>query len=168
MTKEAPTSPGGAENGRREFTACAFIHREIDGIRQVLIARRADTKTFRPGEFELPGGHVEFGETTKAGLGREIREEFGMEIHVGSVFHDFTYTDPEQRIQTVENIYFATLVDPNQEIRLNLTDHSEYRWISEHDLEEWIRGDEKLQQDNEVQAMHKAFRLLRGEPLNVG
>jgi 8-oxo-dGTP pyrophosphatase MutT (NUDIX family) len=60
------------------MTSCAFIHHHIDGIEKVFLPKRAETKRFLPGVYELPGGHIEFGEDMLAGLKREIMEEFGM------------------------------------------------------------------------------------------
>ncbi len=69
------------------ITACAFIHK--DG--RLLVAKRAETKQFLPGKYELLGGHIEFGETLQDGLRREIREEIHIAIIVGEPFHVFTY-----------------------------------------------------------------------------
>lgn len=64
-------------NYRQAITACAFTVRNG----RLLIARRAATKSFLPGVYELPGGHVEFGETMEEGLTRELQEE----LHIGIV-----------------------------------------------------------------------------------
>lgn len=50
---------------------------------QVLLVRRA--KPPRVGEWSLPGGHLEPGETTRAGVAREIGEETGVEVLVGDL-----------------------------------------------------------------------------------
>ncbi|HEY2446746.1 MAG TPA: NUDIX hydrolase [Rhizomicrobium sp.] len=44
----------------------------------VLLVRRSNAP--RAGEWSLPGGKVEYGETLRAALVREIREETGLEI----------------------------------------------------------------------------------------
>ncbi len=72
---------------KQTITACAFLHN--DG--KVLIGKRADTKSFLPGKWELPGGHIEFGETIEKGLVRELKEEFNIDIALDKPYHEFTY-----------------------------------------------------------------------------
>lgn len=136
--------------GIQKITACAFLHQ--DG--KVFIAKRADTKKFLPGKYELPGGHIEFGETLEDGLKREFQEEFGVEITVGEPFFAFTYTNTEKQSHSVEIIYFATLKDDMQEIKLNPADHSEYKWLGESEMN--ILPPE----DHETEAIRKGFKLL--------
>jgi mutator protein MutT len=54
----------------------------LDGAR-VLLVRRAHAPL--KGEWSLPGGAVELGETLAEALVREVREETGLEIRVGPV-----------------------------------------------------------------------------------
>lgn len=62
------------------ITACAFIHQQFAGSEKLFWPRRAETKKFLPGKFELPGGHIEFSEDIITGLKRELLEEFQFEV----------------------------------------------------------------------------------------
>ncbi len=55
---------------------CALLVRDD---RMFLVHRRPDRQWF-PNVWDLPGGHVESGETRAAALVRELREEIGVEI----------------------------------------------------------------------------------------
>lgn len=153
--------------GQQVITACAFIHHNFDGVEKVFLPKRAATKKFLPGVYELPGGHIDFGENMVAGLKREIMEEFGVDIHVGDPFHAFTYTNEVKGSHSVEVIYFATFASALDDITLNPEDHSEYLWFAEHELDK-VAGNGKLEDDPEIQAMEKGFELLRGARLDVG
>ena len=69
MTKISHDSETPALN-QQVITACAFIRQNINGVDKVFLAKRADTKKFLPGVYELPGGHVDFGEDPVRALKR--------------------------------------------------------------------------------------------------
>lgn len=54
---------------------------------KVLIVKRAHAP--RKGEWSLPGGRVELGETLVDATRREIREETGLEVEVGALIELF-------------------------------------------------------------------------------
>ena len=71
----------------------------------VLVKRR-----FEPlaGQWSLPGGRLELGETLEAGLAREMLEETGFEVDVGPVVDVFDriLLDPERKVR-----YHYVLID---------------------------------------------------------
>jgi 8-oxo-dGTP diphosphatase len=105
--------------GQQVFTACAFIWHEFDGVKKVFLPKRADAKKFLPGVYELPGGHIDYGEDMREGLAREIMEELGMHVEIGDVLDVFTYMNEVKRSQSIEVIYFAQFTDPLENIHLN-------------------------------------------------
>ena len=150
--------------GQQVITACALIHQKIDGIEKVFLAKRADTKKFLPGVFELPGGHIDYGEDMEEGLAREIQEEFNMQVAVGDPFACFTYVNDIKQSHSVEVIYFAKFIDPIENIVLHDDDHSEYVWISEEELPR-IYTEQKGEDNIEYVQLKRGFALLRGEQL---
>jgi 8-oxo-dGTP diphosphatase len=153
-------------HGQQVITAVALIHTLIDGKPHVLAAKRADTKKFLPGKFELPGGHIDFGENLETGLAREIQEEFNASIRIGAPFGAFTYTNHVKGSHSVEIVYFATLIHGPDSIQLNPEDHSEVTWISLDTLGilEEVNGAD----DQEFPYVKLGLELLSGAPLNFG
>ena len=43
----------------------------------ILLAKRSANRTFYPNVWDLPGGHIEVGESPKTALVREFEEELG-------------------------------------------------------------------------------------------
>ena len=161
MTKTSHDSETPAQ-GQQVISACAFIHRKVDGFEKVFLPKRAATKKFLPGVFELPGGHIDYGEDIVAGLKREIAEEFGMAIEVGDPFFAFTYLNEVKGSHSIEVNYFASFVDDPKNVKLDPEDHSEYGWFAEDELINAATKDKGLD-DIEFVAMKKGFALLRGE-----
>lgn len=150
-------------HGQQVITACAFIHRNFDGVEKVFLPKRAKTKKFMPDIYELPGGHIDFGENIVDGLKREIMEEFGMRLHVGDPFAVFDYTNHIKGSHSLEVIYFAAFEDPMEQIALDPADHSTFGWFAEDELHK-IVSPGKTEEDGEYKAIQRAFQLLRGEP----
>jgi 8-oxo-dGTP diphosphatase len=146
--------------GQQVITATALIHRRGDVGAEAFLPRRATTKRFLPGFFELPGGHIDFGEDIVVGLEREVMEEFGVRIQVGDPFHAFTYMNEIKGSHSIEVVYFATFDDPVDPIALNPYDHSEARWVTLDDLD-----DVDPMTPEERAGVRKALQILNGAPL---
>ena len=70
--------------------AAKAIVRGKDG-RMLLIKRARDAGT-DPGRWDLPGGKMDYGETLRDALVREVREETGLTVKVGPAVHVCHFT----------------------------------------------------------------------------
>jgi 8-oxo-dGTP diphosphatase len=150
-------------DGQQIISAVAAIHHEFNGDLKICMPKRADSKKFFPGVYELPGGHIDFGEDIEAGLKREIVEELGVRINLGDCYSAFTYMNEVKGSHSIEVAYFATLIDPPEEIKLQSKDHSGFRWVSEKELE-ILEPTTPV----ELEAALKAFSLLKGNRPKFG
>jgi ADP-ribose pyrophosphatase YjhB (NUDIX family) len=77
----------------------------MQGGRVVLVKRRYEPLA---GQWSLPGGRLELGETLEAGLAREMLEETGLVVQVGPVVDVFDriLLDPERKVR-----YHYVLID---------------------------------------------------------
>lgn len=117
----------------QKITASAFIYNQG----KTLIIKRSETETFAPGHWELPGGHMEFGETIEEGLLRECIEEVGFSVNIKNTFHSFTFITDNDMTHYIENINFCTPKSSHPAVTLNPEEHSDYKWIkSKEELDE--------------------------------
>lgn len=54
---------------------------------RVLLVHRSPNRHAYPDVWDLPGGHIEAGETELAALAREMHEELGVQITTGPAIH---------------------------------------------------------------------------------
>lgn len=165
MTKVSHDSETPA-HGQQVITACAFIHRSLDGQEEVFLPKRADSKKFLPGKYELPGGHIDFGEDIQAGLAREIKEELGVDVSLGDPFAVFTYTNEIKGSHSIEVVYFAQVTGNPDAITINPDDHSSCGWFSKDEATK-LNATNTGKLDKEVLVLKKGFALLSGDSLSV-
>lgn len=153
--------------GQQVITACAFIHHNFDGMEKVFLAKRADTKKFLPGVYEIPGGHINFGEDIVAGLKREVMEELEMEVDVGDPFDVLAYVNEVRGSHSVQIMYFARFKGPLEQIQFHPEDHSTCGWFAENELPHAYTS-AKGEEDPEFKSIKKGFSLLKGNMLRFG
>jgi 8-oxo-dGTP diphosphatase len=149
--------------GQQVIVATAFIHRDFDGVTKVYLPQRAMTKKFFPGVFELPGGHVDFGEQPIEGVKREIKEEFKKDVLVGDAFNVMTYMKDVKGAQTIEVTYFAQFTGGVDDIALDPADHMDGQWFAETDYETFTVN--RAADDPLPRVIMRGFALIRGERL---
>jgi ADP-ribose pyrophosphatase YjhB (NUDIX family) len=85
--------------------------------------------------WDIPGGRIHCGEKPAQALKREMKEELGIDVIVGSPF----FADLIISTKTKEERYFicfnASLADPNAELKLDQEDAEQLLWISEGEVD---------------------------------
>ena len=113
---------------------------------EVLLCRAKGGKT-----SYLPGGHIEFGETAREALVREIREELGVESEtgrfLGAVENSFMqHGKPHAEINLVFELKFADKPEAKAK-----EDWIEFKWCRLEDLEK-------------ANVLPAAFNVLASDP----
>jgi len=100
----------------------------IKNNERVLLVRRASGNPNYVGQFELPGGKVEFGEKPEESLRREVGEELGVETGVVQLYRVISWMDTVERdTQHIIIVYLAGLIDPAAKIILS-PEHNKFQW----------------------------------------
>ena len=102
---------------------------------RLLILKRARALRAFPGTWDIPGGHVEYGEELGSALRREVREETGLEVAVGEPFHAGFFDYPGglgRRVRTVEIDYLCRAKGGANPV-LNPREHTAFAWIRTYD-----------------------------------
>ncbi len=99
---------------------------EKDG--KYLIAKRNHGNSETNNKWEFPGGKVEPGESEKAAIEREIREEFEMEVKAVKFINNNMYSYKERTIDL--RLYECKYISGD----FHLHDHSEYRFVAKKEI----------------------------------
>jgi 8-oxo-dGTP diphosphatase len=83
----------------------------VDDAGRVFLAKRGPKAGNERGLWEFPGGAVEFGETLKAALAREIREEYAIAIEVEALLTVTDHILPDEDQHWVSPSYICRIVE---------------------------------------------------------
>lgn len=99
----------------------------------LVIQRAADDESF-PGLWEIPSGKREEFEKTTDGVKREVKEETGLDVEVGSPVGVFDFrTEKVDEIRNATQISF--LVKPIGKVEVKLSsEHQNFTWIDESEI----------------------------------
>jgi 8-oxo-dGTP diphosphatase len=96
---------------------------------KILALKRQLTDDIRPGDWDLPGGNVDFGENIIDSITREVKEETGLNItHLKLIHADTIYRDA---IGIIALSYKGKTNDTHIKIS---DEHSEYKWMTKEEF----------------------------------
>lgn len=107
-------------------------HALIEREGKYLVTRRSKLTAYMPLKWDIPGGIVEPGETVEEAIYREVSEETGLTIQVGSVIYVYANRDQLPVRQTFQTVYRCKFIDG--EVRLNPSEHDTYQWLDYYDI----------------------------------
>ena len=81
---------------------------------------------YMPLKWDVPGGTVEVGETVEGALQREVQEETGLEVKIGSPIHVFTVNNPAR--PTIQIVFECKYI--SGEVKLDPEEHDQFEWLS--------------------------------------
>lgn len=112
------------KDDKQRFIAHGLLER--DGC--YLVLRRRGGR-YLGGQWDIPGGSVEAGETTANAAVRECFEETGLQVMVGQQVSQFQNRDTEGRDLTFITVtYLLSPVDEDCQVQLS-AEHDDYRWM---------------------------------------
>lgn len=100
-----------------------------------LALKRTDNDSSAPGQWDFPGGGIDFGELHLPALAREIKEETGLTIVMPRVVEVMTKFNAEQHIYA---IFVAHQCRATSSTICLSAEHSAYRWVT---ATEWLNMD---------------------------
>ncbi|MEE9353697.1 MAG: NUDIX hydrolase [Candidatus Thorarchaeota archaeon] len=98
---------------------------------KILLVKRGQSP--HQGEWALPGGFVEYGETSEAAAKREVQEETGIAIELSAIMGVYSDPDRDPRGHTVSVVFIGEMVSGQLQ---GGDDAADAKWYDINDLHE--------------------------------
>ena len=120
------------------------VHGVIEDRGKILVLRRAPSMTYKPGAWDLPGGHLAANETFEECLAREVAEETGLTIEIDRLLCANKAPGPY-----VQLIFACRPAGASRDVTLRPYEHAEWRWAT---LEEIVQLGELIPYLDQIMA----------------
>jgi 8-oxo-dGTP diphosphatase len=102
---------------------------------QILLLHRSLAAS-DPGVWDLPGGVVQEGESLSTAARREVREETGLDVRLGPMFHVelFGSMSRHGKIRPTVGVFFRGQASKRLVPRLDPNEHTDFAWVTREDL----------------------------------
>jgi len=111
------------------------IVRHPKGRRYFLALKRSEESFTRPGDWDLPGGSVLFGELHEESIRREILEESGLEVGEFQLVDFYTQCEAKDGVE-IYSIYVSYKATSQQTTIILSDEHTESQWVSLEEFDE--------------------------------
>jgi 8-oxo-dGTP diphosphatase len=113
--------------------AAVLLERQADGEAEpsILLLKRAVEPGF--GEWDLPAGYLDPGESFEMAARRETREESGIEVELmqlTGVYHS-------RPANAVSAVFRARAIDPVAPVRID-AESSDHAWVARSEVDSWL------------------------------
>jgi 8-oxo-dGTP pyrophosphatase MutT (NUDIX family) len=99
------------------------VHGVIEDRGKILVLKRAPSMIYKPGAWDLPGGHLAANETFEECLAREVAEETGLTIEIDRLLCANKAPGPY-----IQLIFACVLSGAARDVTLQAHEHAEWRW----------------------------------------
>ncbi len=105
---------------------------------KVLVLKRSKKEKFHTGAYDLPGGHVDKGESVVECLKREIKDETGLEVEVGDILAVREYPKEHEMFDKIKALRFIAYYKDG-EVELS-KEHSGFEWMTFDEVSRNLAG----------------------------
>ena len=107
------------------------VHSVIEDRGRILVLQRAPSMVYKPGAWDLPGGHLTANETFEEGLAREVAEETGLTVEIDHMLCANKAPGPYMQL-----LYACRPAGASRTVTLQAHEHSQWCWVAVSEIAE--------------------------------
>jgi len=154
---------GGEKFAKSILTIKAVV---LDEKGKVLLLKRSK-KSLNAGKWDLPGGHLDKGESIEEALKREVSEETGLDVEMGEILGFTEFEKPAKQFkQEKRGLRFLAYLKSG-EVKLNKDEHQDFGWFSFDEALEKLSEKDGFEAEKR-KVIEKARELLQAKNAVLG
>ncbi len=130
---------------------------------KVLVLKRSKKEKFHTSAYDLPGGHVDKGESVAECLKREIKDETGLEVEVGDILAIREYPREHKMFNKIKALRFIAYYKGGK-VKLS-KEHSDFEWLTFEEVKTKLASDKLKKEDRGYEEEKRDTILLAKEYL---